>query len=261
MSSTSGMGTAISKRMREIWKLSYGERFDLAMELEESKDELADYILLHLSDDRSCRVRGRAISSLWKRGGPIARIAARACSQDPETTVRDEAAEALGDVGNRLDVPRLIVLLHDPAWIVRASAAGSLGILGGATAKKALMAALTKDLRPDVKRYAASGLGQIGGADVISFLEDKLDNEKNPEVLTGLLSGLYTLGQSERLQPLLELLNDEDYMVRCQVLDGLQDGRQEDRASIIASLERLLQHEDHAAVIENARKVLGCLTK
>ena len=175
--------------------------------------------------------------------------------------MRDEATEALGDVGNRLDVPRLVVLLHDPAWIVRASAAGSLGTLGGVTAKKALMAALTKDLRPDVKRYAAGGLSQIGGADVISFLEDKLDNEKNPEVLTGLLGSLYALGQSERLQPLLELLNDENYMVRCQVLDALQDRREEDRASIIAALDRLLQHEAHAAVIEEAREVLGCLTK
>ncbi len=96
---------------------------------------------------------------------------------------------------------------------------------------------------------------------MVSFLEEKLHCETRPEVLAGLLGALYELEQYERVQSLLSLLGDENYMVRCQVLDALQESRDEDRVTIVTALKSLLQHEEHAAVKADAGEILNHLTK
>src|SRR5690349_11034565 len=63
----------------------------------------------------------------------LSRIAALAAIRDSSELVRVRAAELLEESGTLRDVRVLIELLRgDPAWSVRASAASSLGKIGGA---------------------------------------------------------------------------------------------------------------------------------
>ena len=75
--------------------------------------------MLHLLDDRSSSVRTDALERLGELGGAMARVAARACLQDPEMLVRIAAIEILGEVGRTADLPRLAQALGDREWLVR----------------------------------------------------------------------------------------------------------------------------------------------
>jgi HEAT repeat protein len=57
---------------------------------------------------------------------------------DPERTVRERAAMALGPIGDRSVVPALLAALKDPSDFVGAAAAHSLGQLAGPEAIPAL---------------------------------------------------------------------------------------------------------------------------
>ena len=71
--------SAVAIRLGEIKKLTESQRVDLARELGDSTEEMAEFLLVHLADDRSSNVREDAIHSSCKRGGAAARMVARAC--------------------------------------------------------------------------------------------------------------------------------------------------------------------------------------
>lgn len=184
----------VKERLLAIKRLkSLKARLAEIQKLKLAADSSVDLLLLYLTDDSSRDVRQQALEVLTERGGPLCRIAARAALSDPWVLVRNTAAEALGEVGNKQDVPRLILALSDKDWIVCASAASSLGSLGGSRARKALLDALERTSHPDIKRYVAVALADLGDPSVIPNLTKILETETRKQVQSGLFYALYLL--------------------------------------------------------------------
>lgn len=209
---------------------------------------------------RSPAVRRSVLEGLWASSHPLARLAAQALATDPSVDVRMLAMEALGEVGTRGDIPRLICALHDTAWSVRASAADSLGLLGGRRAWRALGHALTDDPNANVRRYAAVALATAGPAVAGTPLTAALQTERNPSSLVGIYWALYDLGDTTRLSELLDLLRSREPQVRFQVLGTLRAGvRAPDIPQVLDALQALLAREEHTGIMGNAQRLVETL--
>jgi len=97
--------------------------------------------------------------------------------KDPDASVRDNAAFALGELGFAEAAPHLLELLQDPDEWVRKSAAKALGMLRAAEAVEALIGALRQDASYIVRKSAARSLGQIGGPRAEAALREALQDE------------------------------------------------------------------------------------
>lgn len=186
----------------------------------------------------------------------LARIAARSALADPDVHVRDMAATVLGHIGNRRDIPWLVLALDDPHWFVRCSAAGSLGMLGGPTARRSLIRALARDPNPDVRRWAAGGLAELGDPTLVPTLEAALAEQTDPHVQGAVLRALYELG-ARPFPALLPLLHDDDFLMRFQALNGLEDAlRAQDKEFAVEAVRELLEKEEHPGVRGDAEALL-----
>ncbi|MDP3065933.1 MAG: HEAT repeat domain-containing protein [Methanobacteriaceae archaeon] len=95
---------------------------------------------------------------------------------DPDEEVRWKAAWALGEIGSPHATEVLIRALKDNSWTVRRHAANSLGIIGDQDAVPPLMKAL-EDKDWHVRKYAAVALGKMKDEVAIPFLLEALEDE------------------------------------------------------------------------------------
>jgi HEAT repeat protein len=108
----------------------------------------------------------------WERAaavGPDAAPALNRALQDRDSTVRKQAAHALGKVGSARVIQPLIQALQDPDHQVRRAAAESLEQAGAPQAVEALLSALRGSSR-EVKPAIARALGHSGDERAISAL-------------------------------------------------------------------------------------------
>jgi HEAT repeat protein len=91
--------------------------------------------------------------------------------KDKDATVRRNAADALGQAGDKAAVPALTKALGDDDFFVRRFAAQALGKIGP-DAKDAvpMLAKLVKDEHKEVAEAAADALGKIGGTGALKPL-------------------------------------------------------------------------------------------
>ena len=75
-----------------------------------------------------------------------------AMQKDENASVREYAAQQLGEFGESLDVPLVSAALVDPSPAVRSGAAQALGKLGGEAARQALRDALEREKKEKVKQ-------------------------------------------------------------------------------------------------------------
>ena len=101
-----------------------------------------------------------AATSLIKAGEPAV-APLLAALEDEKYAVRQAAAMALGDVGDRRAVAGLVGRLGDASYEVRQAAAVSLGKLGAAEAVGSLIETMD-DEHELVRKAAINGLGMIG---------------------------------------------------------------------------------------------------
>lgn len=181
--------------------------------------------------------------------------------QDTSETVRNDAAEALGKIGDVRAVEPLIIALKSyckswlECWRIRQSAADALVKLGSA-AVEPLISALKdsdvdvrqraasalekiadaravepfiialKDIDTDVRRCAASALEKIGDARAVESLIGAL-KDSDSDCYTLAISGLVKLG-GIAVEQLIIALKDSDAKVRYRaafVLDRIGDAR------------------------------------
>ncbi len=96
--------------------------------------------------------------------------------KDESPLVRDNAAFALGELGDNRAVPYLIKALRDSDEWVRKSAAKALGILKSKESFDALCQCLN-DQSPTVRRTVARALAQIGDKRAIGLIKPLLNDE------------------------------------------------------------------------------------
>jgi beta-lactamase regulating signal transducer with metallopeptidase domain len=112
--------------------------------------------------------------------------------KSPSARVREHAASALRDLGDRRAVPALIETLRDENAVVREHAATALGGLGDKQAVPALMEAL-RDEDAVVREHVATALGKLGDKRAIQPLTDALQKEQNHVVQEHIISALKKL--------------------------------------------------------------------
>lgn len=151
---------------------------------------------------------------------------------DPEEIVRSEVVSALGDLAYIPAKSQLeSLLIYDPSALVRAECAETLGLLGDPTSLNALELAFL-DLQEDeaVRGYAVNSMGLLGTSELLSKLESYIQTESSLRVKAELLATAYYLGAKDKLDLLLNLLNnaDENLSVIIQnILADLQTRRED----------------------------------
>jgi len=126
--------------------------------------------------------------------------------------VREEAALALGQIGDEKAVDPLIKALDDEVSWVRMRAAIALGEINDSKAIDPLIKAL-KDESPYVRMYAASSLVYLGKTEYLSQVLTALKNE-NEDVRVEAAITLGEIGDTRAVDPLIEALRDESDFVR-----------------------------------------------
>ncbi len=179
--------------------------------------------------------------------------------EDPQITVRQAAAIALGETKHPQALPYLMVALRDPFWwYEREQAAGELlkAIEGmGTVAVEALLEALT-DSEMTVRRYAARLLGSVKDPRAIEKLGLALYDmhfevgQEAAESLAGFgpvglkllaealhhpeawlrqhaIAGLTLSGDKRIVPAILEMLNDPEREVQKQAIEALGELKDE----------------------------------
>lgn len=95
--------------------------------------------------------------------------------RDPDTNVRQAAADTLGQMKDVTAIPDLLTALRDKKERVRQSAARALGTIGHATAVNGLLGAL-HDADYQVREAAAKALGEIKQSAAVPGLQSALDD-------------------------------------------------------------------------------------
>ena len=191
---------------RQVQALQEGDNSDASTSLARGLDALSSPY---------ARVRAAAIELLAAfPNEPCVRRALIRAFEDKAWVVRMQAAEAAAQLGNQAAIRRLRRLLTDPHELVRLEAVSSLGFLGDRSARRGLYA-LLRDRSPMVRSYAAAAIGRLGDSRDLQRLRDQLAREKNDTARLGYYDAIISLGDPSALPSLIELLNSEDFEVRC----------------------------------------------
>lgn len=140
--------------------------------------------------------------------------------KDKEGTMRANAAQALGKIGDKKAVEPLVKILNDQYWGARYSAADALGRIGDAKSVEPLIATL-KDEVETVRFSAISALGKIGDKKVVEPLIEILKDE-SLLVRIEATRALGTIGDKRAVEPLKKLWkNDKDKLVQIKAAGSL----------------------------------------
>ncbi len=135
---------------------------------------------------------------------------------DPNEYVRAAVMQALGEIGDSHAVPPLVkLLIDDPSYLVRENAAEALGQFGDKNEQviKGLVDALND--RVDFVRKAAVGaIGRLGVIDVVGQLAEKLKTEPSVYVRSKIVEVLAELSGVTEQKAVRIALSDKDPYVR-----------------------------------------------
>ncbi len=127
---------------------------------------------------------------------------------DADRMVRNQAVEVIGILRYGPAVTGIEhLLLQDEDWVVRASAAETLGDIADACALDSLEAALADEVEP-VRAYAALAIGLIGEGNRLPALRRRLAVDKAPGVRSELLVSAMRLGDDAAFDDFLVLADN-----------------------------------------------------
>jgi len=191
----------------------------------ESQEALAEASELerHIKDlqDPNSTIRSNAAGSLFELRDSRAVVPLIEALNDPDPEVRANVASALGWIGDERAVEPLIEKLNDEDGVVRGIAAVSLGALGDHRAVGPLIQALD-DEDPIVRINAAVSLGMY--LKDPSSVEPLIQALEDPDGFTRsrVAFALGELGDPRAIGPLTEALDDEEKDVREEAALALQ---------------------------------------
>ncbi len=156
-------------------------------------------------------------AAAWALGGagpaasPFAEPVARRLRQDAAAGVRAASARALGGIGSRTAVPRLLEALADPGEEVRAAAAQALARIGPTAADVPVLAAALSSPDRYVAAFAAWSLGNLGALaePAVGELVQALGRGETNAVVAGALARIGPAAKSA-VPELVRSLGSED---------------------------------------------------
>ncbi len=146
---------------------------------------------------------------------------------DKDEGVRMGAASALGKVGSKTAVPKLIEAMKSDTAQVRRVAIGAVALIADVSGQDALLEAMGKtDDDNDARAQAAVGLGKIGTPAAVATLLKALQDD-DLKVQVAAVDALGTAGQ-KAVAPLLALLSDTRPAMRQRAAEALAATRSKD---------------------------------
>jgi HEAT repeat protein len=218
--------------------------------------------LIRLLDDPEPEARASACSALGHFTGDVVfEQLIEHLRREESPMVRLKAARALGHLGDGRAFDLLLqTMQQDPNWLVRGAAASSLARIDEQRAVEPLLAALSlKDAPPPedegkIRRVTEQML-DAGCEPMKTTREYSEWDQEREHFLTNVVYALTNLGEPRALEPVIEMLNDENPAIRrvaARTLGNLRDQR---------AVEPLLRaaEDDDPRVSRNAIESLGRL--
>lgn len=171
--------------------------------------------------------------------------------REHDSNLRQNAAKALGRIGDPQAVPGLLDSLHREDSRVRRTAATALSKIGTAAVSGLLDALKHRDYR--VREMAAWALGEIGDAAAAPALIASL-GEKDPEARRAIIAALVKIGVPA-VPELLADLQSSDWTIRLAGVKLLGDIGD---VSAVPTIAQLL-NDEYGAVRKATAEVLGKL--
>ena len=150
---------------------------------------------------------------------PATREAIRSMLNDPSERVRREAADALGDLGDKESAPLMAQMLNDADPGVRREAIDSFADWGHKEAAP-LIAQMLGDPDANVRREAVVALGTLGAAEASPTIAQLL-SDSSDQVREQAADVLGRLKAREGTAALLQVLNDSNDEVRGEAIASL----------------------------------------
>lgn len=158
---------------------------------------------------------------------------------DPDSGVRAQAAEALGNIKNRTATPALVRALSDENKNVKSSVIIALGYMRDKKAVDPLLSFLGKEKNTGLKISAVNVLGVIGDERALPTFV-KLLKDENPRIKTISAQALGRLRKPAAVEPLLKSSRDKTQKVRLYSIKAI--GEIGDKKAV-KGLEKLLKTE------------------
>jgi HEAT repeat protein len=174
-------------------------------------------------DHPDAKIREHAAQALAQAGDKRAVPVLIDSLADPDPDVREHVAIALGQLGDSAAVPALsrLVVSDDDAK-VREHASEALGMLRDKAAIPPLIEVLRADRDPRVREHAASALGMIGRDDDAYYaLVESYETDSNDRVRAHAAFGLGLMGEERAVDLLIGGLKDPDPEVRAHCAEAL----------------------------------------
>ncbi len=177
--------------------------------------------------------------------------------RDPVASVRQAAAEALGNTKDSVAVRALMeVLRTDESPMVRRSAAWSLGEIADALAIPALADALARDRDTEVRKNAASALGSIDNPRATPALMTALERDAEVSVRIQAAESLANIEDPAAVDALIRTLDrDDDPGVKRAVIEAIHHM---EGARAVPAVSRALR-DANAEVRRAAADALGSM--
>ncbi len=147
--------------------------------------------------------------------------------QDEERDLRLEAAQAIGILGGRGAVDRLLLVLADPDASVRAAAVGALAKVGTAEEGKRLIPLLADE--PEVRDRAIRAIGALRVREAGPALRELWESSRKREESERILTAISRIGDPEQAPFLRSLVQDPNQTYRRLAIEGLARVAAEDQ--------------------------------
>jgi len=168
--------------------------------------------LLEALHDEELSIRAEAAQRLGTLGERVPVEPLLEALRDEQRYVRAEAARALGRLGERVPLEPLVCAMHDSDGSVRVAAVQSLGMFGERTSTSFLIVAL-RDPWPPVREAAIVAWGKLGARAPIEVVAAALQDE-DKFVRIAALTVLGAAGERAPVEPILAALGDVQKSVR-----------------------------------------------
>jgi len=239
----------VAERVKKLEALKESKPFELRRDLDKALK------------DKSPTVRGLAVEIIGERKIDEMLANVLLMLKDSDSEVRTLAVESIGKLANaNFPVDTLANYLNDKSELVRVSVAEILGEIGNVSVLDDLKTALN-DKSPLVRRYVAEAIGSIGQQKSAEILQKYLSNEDDESAKVGFYVGLYKLNKKDFLENLINLLESEDYRLRCASANSLSilNLSSSEISQVVSALNQALSKEKTVAARSSIESTLTYL--
>ncbi len=175
----------------------------------------------------SIKERNESARALGILGAKEAVLDLRSALEDAESTVRANAALALGHIGTELEdvegkdkvINALKEASQDDTWEVRHDTAIAMGELGSKGFEEELKELLEDDVL-EVRRKAVEAVGKIDGKENVDILKKYIEESELQEEVA---KALKQINREETIEPLKQLLEEGEKDVRETVTEAFKE--------------------------------------